>query len=120
MDTNTKKMLEAAGIDTNDAMERFMGNEAMYEKYLVRFVSDKTYEMLIKAVNSKDWKAAFESSHTLKGTTGTLSISRLFALFSKQTEFFRENNCESAVAMMDEIKAEYQKTIDAISSVCGK
>lgn len=119
MDVKKKEVLEKAGIDTNDAMERFMGNEAMYEKYLVRFVKDKTYASLIQAVEEKDWKKAFETTHALKGTTGTLSISSLFALFSKQTEFFRGGNYESGLAMMPEIKAEYEKTINAITSVCG-
>lgn len=120
MDTKTKEVLEKAGINTDDAMERFMGNEAMYEKYLARFVGDKTYEDLIEAVGKKDWQKAFETTHTLKGTTGTLSITGLFDLFSKQTEFFRGGDYESGVAMMDEIKAEYNKAVDAITSVCGK
>lgn len=120
MDVNTEEVLKKAGIDTDDAMERFMGNEAMYEKYLVRFVGDKTFENLLKAVADKDWKKAFEATHTLKGTTGTLSISSLFALFSKQTEAFRAGNIENGVAMMDEIKAEYKKIVDAIGEICGK
>lgn len=120
MDSGIKEVLEKAGIDTDDAMERFMGNEAMYEKYLVRFVGDKTFESLIKAVAEKDWKRAFEATHTLKGTTGTLSISSLFDLFSKQTELFRAGNYENGAAMMDEIKAEYNKIVSAISEIGNK
>ena len=41
MDQTRKARLEAGGIMVDEALERFMGNEAMLERYLQKFLSEK-------------------------------------------------------------------------------
>lgn len=117
MTESQKNALQDIGIDVESALERFMGNEAMLEKYLKRFTENPTYNELLDAVANGNCKVAFEATHSLKGNTGTLSIMPLYELFSKQTEFFRNNDFAQGNNMMNEIDIEYKKIIATIKKV---
>ena len=54
MDQTRKARLEAGGIMVDEALERFMGNEAMLERYLQKFLSEKSYAMLRDSLASND------------------------------------------------------------------
>lgn len=43
MDENKKRLLEAAGVDIEDALSRFMNNEALMIRMLLRFAEDKNF-----------------------------------------------------------------------------
>ena len=74
MDREQMEKLAAAGINAVDAMERFMGSDALYKKYMEMFVQDRTYFDLCRAVSTGDWRQAQDASHTLKGICGNLSM----------------------------------------------
>lgn len=109
-------LLNQAGINTDTAIKRFMGNEALYARMLKLFLDDKTFESLGAAVSEGSNKTALEASHTLKGLCGNLSIDRLFELFSKQVAIMREDRWNDAFAMMPEITEAYDKVTAAIKS----
>ena len=44
MDQTRKARLEAGGIMVDEALERFMGNEAMLERYLQKAMSQQTVD----------------------------------------------------------------------------
>ena len=46
MDERKKQQLEAAGIDVADALARFMDNEALMLKFLLRFPQDQNFSLL--------------------------------------------------------------------------
>ena len=80
MDAVKKERLTAAGIDVDDALGRFMGNEALLERFLTKFLADGNYAALSAAVAAGDSAGALTASHTLKGVCGNLSMSELFRL----------------------------------------
>ena len=86
MDREQMEKLAAAGINAVDAMERFMGSDALYKKYMEMFVQDRTYFDLCRAVSAGDWRQAQDASHTLKGICGNLSMTVLLQLFTRQVE----------------------------------
>ena len=93
MDQTRKARLEAGGIMVDEALERFMGNEAMLERYLQKFLSEKSYAMLRDSLASNDWEAAGRAAHTLKSICGT-------------------GEWKEAVGMMPEISNSYE-------NICG-
>lgn len=97
------------GIDVESALERFMGNSALFERFLNKFAADTGYENLKQAVAEKDAEKMLSTSHALKGMTANLSMTNLTELFAKQVRLLRENNPDAAVAMMDEIDREYSR-----------
>lgn len=44
MDEKFRKSLEENGTDVDTVLKRFLGNEAMYIKFLVKFIDDKNIE----------------------------------------------------------------------------
>ena len=114
MEQAKKAKLEAAGIDVEEALQRFLGNEELFLKFLGRFPQDENYRILWHEVEEEHWDMAVNAAHTLKGVTGNLSITPLYQLFSAQVEAFRGGHPQEAVAMMDEIGRVYQRISQAI------
>ena len=54
MDQDRKTRLEEGGINLSGALERFMGNEPMLERYLEKFLTEKSYAQLLEAVAAGD------------------------------------------------------------------
>ena len=111
-----RERLAAAGVDVEDALARFLGSEAMLERFWGKFLEDQNYARLEEAVRDQDWTAALAASHTLKGMCGNLSLRRLFLLFTRQVAAFRSGDYEAAAAQMEEIAGAYEAAVSAIRS----
>ena len=73
-----KRRLEQAGTEYDKGLERFMGNVALYHKFLLKFLADHSYEEFLQALDDGNLPVAEKSVHTLKGTAGNLSLMALF------------------------------------------
>ncbi len=116
MDSTRKEQLIRAGIDLDAALDRMMGNEALLERLLQKFLSDQNFDKLQTAVADHNLDDALTASHTLKGVCGNLSMTRLFELFSEQVSDFRAGAWEKAVGLLPEISAAYFQVARAIRS----
>lgn len=117
MTEEVKQQLIDADIDLEGAMERFLNNEAMYEKFLKRFPTDQNYKKLVEAIAERNCDKAFTASHTLKGVCGNLSIQGLYLLIRDQVEYFRANKFDEGAAMMPAIEEEYDKVVVMIETL---
>ena len=98
-----KKILEEAGISVEEALERFMGNEMLLEKFLGKFPEDKNFGELQNAFEQGDKETALRAAHTLKGVCANLSIKGLSEKFSVQVGKMREGSWVEAKETMKEI-----------------
>ncbi len=114
MDDLRKKQLSDANIDVDSALERFMGNAGLLERFLNKFLTDENYKKLTDAIAANDKETALTASHTLKGVSGNLSMTNLFSLLTCQVESFRADDWKGAVDMMPDITKEYEKIVEAI------
>ena len=114
MEMNKRERLLAAGIDLDSALERMMGNEALLERFLNRFLEDPNYGLLTAAVEAGDAEGALTASHTLKGVCGNLSMQRLFDLLTRQVAALRAGDFAAAREMMPQISQAYAEVTDAI------
>ena len=114
MDALKKERLVAAGIDVDNALERFMGNDALLDRFLKKFLSDGNYAALSAAVAAADPAGALTASHTLKGMCGNLSMTVLYDLFTRQVALLRASDTAGAAALMPEIEAACRKAAAAI------
>lgn len=103
-----RKKLEEAGIDVSGALERFMGNDALLERFLKKFLNDTNYEKLTSAVSAGNQEDALTAAHTLKGVAGNLSMTGLFDLLNTQVTAFRDGDWDKAVNLMPEISKNYE------------
>lgn len=116
MDAQKKAELEKAGINVDSALGRFMGNAAMLEKYLTRFLNEKSYAALVEAVKANDPAAAGIAVHTLKSVCGTIGCDQMHDLVVEQEKAIRGGQWEQAVAMMPQIQQAYDHVCAAIKA----
>lgn len=113
----TREDFIEAGIDYDSAMNLFMGKQEIYERFLVKFLKDESYNQIKEAIAGKDCEAAFKASHTLKGVAGNLSLKYLAKTASDITEEFRAGNFEGGLKYVDELDTQYNRIINFISGI---
>lgn len=109
-----REALAQAGIDVDEALERVMGNEMLFDRLLDMFLDDPNFAKLKDAIAEKDEDGAIAAVHSLKGTCGNLSMKPLFELTNSQLGLFRQGAWDEAVAMMPRIEESYEATAQAV------
>ena len=119
MDDKIRAGLAAAGIDVDEALERFMGSEAMLNRFLKKFPADQGFAALATALETGDHEGAVNAAHTLKGLCGNLSIKPLFTGFDRQVSLMRAGDWDAAAAMMPQLTEDYNRAVKAIQAMEG-
>ncbi len=104
------EILTNCGLDVDGLLKRLMGNEALVQVFIKKFLEDKTIDRLREAFATQDMAAAETASHTLKGMCGNLSLTALFELFTEQVNLIRAKDYGKAEAMMAAIEAQFAGT----------
>ncbi|MCI2055990.1 MAG: Hpt domain-containing protein [Oscillibacter sp.] len=102
--------LRAYGADMKGAMARFLDDEALYAECLNMFLTDPEFVALETALDEKNYSAAFDAAHTLKGVAGNLGLTPLFNAICEIVEPLRHQD----YSHLDE---EFQKIIEARAAV---
>lgn len=82
--------LSAMGCDIDEAMERFLNNEAFYRKCLGKFLVDDVFAMLEQALKEQNVEESFNHAHNLKGVCSNLGITPMYAVVFDIVEELRE------------------------------
>lgn len=85
---NREKLVNA-GINYQQGVDRFAGNAALYEKYLLKIFSSGQMEKLQEQLLEKDYENAFRSAHDLKGVSGNLSMNAFYKEICRIVEELR-------------------------------
>ncbi len=122
MDEGFKQRLVENGADVENTVKRFMGNEAMYEKFLKKFVDNSNYTGLEENISSGNYGEAFKCAHTLKGVSANLGLDPIFKAASELTEEFRgkadeEVNRERVQEIWQELQRVYKVFVDLLSTL---
>lgn len=113
MDEKVRTILENAGIDVEDARNRFMNNDGMYIKFLKKFLEDSNYNKMLAALERADIEEAFVAAHTLKGVTANLSIFSIYEPLKGIVEALRANT-EPKRTEMEKIENAQQAVREAL------
>lgn len=101
--------LNHLGIDTQAALERFMNNEALFIKFLKKFLADTTFSFLETAVEESNYEMILETAHTLKGVCGNLGMMNLYYIFEQIVSLLRAKQYDSIEKIYQEAEAKYQE-----------
>jgi HPt (histidine-containing phosphotransfer) domain-containing protein len=88
--------LAESGSDTKSALNRFMGQQDFYGKFLVKFLDDDNYSKIAPAFNANDSDASLMAVHTLKGVSGNLGFTALYEATSNTVSLIRAGKFEEA------------------------
>lgn len=110
-----KECYEAIGADYEDVMGRLRKDERV-QKFVLKLLDDKSYELLENSVASKDMSEAFRAAHTLKGVCQNLSLTPLFQSASDLAERLRnaQDYSEDMEPLLEQVKKDYTHMIDCI------
>ena len=120
MNPQTQAILEQGGVDVTGALGRFMGSEALLERFLKRFLQDETLSALQAALDAGDAEAAAVAAHSLKGTSGNLSLNVLFERSTTQLGQLRAGDLEGARQAMAGVTEAYTAAVEAIRAAYGE
>lgn len=115
MKAQQKTDLENAGINVDAALNRFMGKEAMLNKFFTRFLSDKSYNALLDAMKQSDADAAKAAAHMLKSVCGTIGCEAMQNMVVNLEAQLKAGNFAEAQSMLPEIENEYAKISEALT-----
>ena len=104
------------GADFNEVLER-LGTEGMIKKFAIKFLDDKSYDILVKAMQDKDVNEAFRAVHTMKGICLNLGFGRLYTASSELTEALRGGSMDGSDELYEHVKEEYNNTVEAIRGI---
>ena len=91
-------------------MARFMGNEAMYLQLLDMLFQDENMQKLGAALANRDYTAAFEAAHTLKGVVGNMGLTPLYEAVCVIVEPLRSRECrDDYAALYQRVESEFQR-----------
>ena len=94
-----------------------LGSEQMVQRLALKFLKDKSYETLQKALQEKDVDSAFRAAHTLKGVCVNLGFDKLFEVSSALTEKLRAKELDGTDEMFEKVKKQYEITVGAIQKL---
>lgn len=120
MDEKFRRQLEESGADVEATLKRFMGNDAIYLKFLGKFPNDPNYANLGSNMESENFEEAYKCAHALKGVVGNLGLTPIFDNVSVLVEELRnKTNAEVDAAAADgewqKVKTVYEQFIGIIN-----
>ena len=120
MDDKFRQQLEENGADVEATLKRFMGNDAIYQKFLGKFPADPNYTNLGSNIEAGAFEEAYKCAHALKGVVGNLGLTPIFDKVSNLVEELRNKAADEVDAaraneLWQEIKTVYEKFIVIIN-----
>lgn len=95
--------LEALGVNTQEAIRRFSGNAALYQKMLGKVAASVADNEVMPCLENEDYEAAVVKAHTLKGVTGNLSLTPLYEGYTEIVRLLREGKHGEAKPVLEKI-----------------
>ena len=115
MNEQFKQELIEWGVNWDDVRDRFMGNENLIEKFMLKFLNDKSFEQLTAELGNQNVEEAFKACHTLKGVSGNLGLDGMRPPVLELTEILRAGSLDGSDALYTQIKTKYDQLIDILT-----
>lgn len=106
--------LKTYGVNVEEALDRMMGNTALYEKMLGRFVDMAETSAVTPDFDNNDYQEIIEKAHALKGATGNLSLTPLYEAYTEIVSLLRKDDPEQAKKILTDILPVQKDILDCI------
>ena len=88
--------------------------ERMVQKFVLKFLNDGSYDLLVRSMEAGNYEEAFRAAHTIKGVCQNLDFTRLYQSSSQLSEALRNGVTPEAPSLLEQVKADYAQTVAAI------
>ncbi len=83
--------LKALGVNIDEGLNRIGGNEKLYTRLLGSFVKSMKANEVTMDFDTDDLHDVIEKTHTIKGTSGNMSITPIYESYSEIVKLLRMN-----------------------------
>ncbi len=112
--------LKGLGVNVDEGLDRVMGDNSLYEMMLGMFVDAVAATPISpEEFSGSDLDGLIRKVHTLKGTTGNLSLTPLFDGYMETLGLLRSNQPAQARAEFERILPVQEKIVDCIKRNMG-
>lgn len=108
-----KECYIAMNANYEDVIGR-LRSERLVQKFVLKFLDDKSFDALYRALQNGETTEAFRAAHTIKGVCQNLSFTALERSSEAITETLRSGDLPLARTMFAAVKADYDRTVSAI------
>ena len=92
-------------------------SERMVQKFVLKFLNDKSYELLTTSLEAGNYEEAFRAAHTIKGVCQNLSFTKLYESSHLLTENLRSGYGPESDELVQRVSADYRQTRTAIEAL---
>ena len=92
-------------------------SEKFIKKFVLKFLDDKTIELLQSSWEAENYEEAFRAAHTIKGVCQNLDFTRLYQSSSQLSEALRNGYSPEAPALAEQVTEDYRQTVTAIRAL---
>jgi HPt (histidine-containing phosphotransfer) domain-containing protein len=104
---------EELGGDYGGVLSR-MSSEKLVQKFTLKFLDDKSFDLLKKSLDENQYEEAFRAAHTIKGICQNLGFARLYTSDCALTEALRNKTYDGIDNLFADTAADYRTTVSAI------
>ena len=115
-DENCNFLIEIDGVDINEGVERLCGNKKLYIKMLIKFCheNEKLMLQIEQAIKAKEYDSSLNLLHSLKGTSGNLSIISIYNAIVELETKIKQGTPYDYVKLFDNIADNFKKISAAV------
>lgn len=95
--------LKSWGCDTDGTMERFVGDEDLYEACLHTVLQDKAFDRLGETLRTGQVLEAFDCAHTLKGVLANMGLTPMYDIIVRIVEPLRVGKTQGLLLVYEEL-----------------
>ena len=112
-----KECYAALGGDYDEVMGR-LRSERLVQKFVLKFLNDGSYQLLLDSLAAGDGEEAFRAAHTIKGVCANLAFNELLESSEGLTEALRDGKPAQPgeEELLARVKADYDRAYQAISA----
>lgn len=113
-----KECYNLFGGDYEAVRQRMMKDEII-EKFVIKFLTEPSYQNLCDTIESEDYVEAFRAAHSLKGISANLGFLRLEKSSGVLTELLRDNggrqiDREIVKELLENVSKDYREVVEAV------
>lgn len=115
-----KECYEAMGANYEEVAGRLRTEERI-KKFVLKVLNDKSYDLLMTSMESRNIEEAFRAAHTIKGVCQNLSLTRLYESASDLSEILRDRHeyGEDIEPALEKVKEDYAQMTECIRQLEG-
>ncbi len=114
--TMDRDALTECGISYDEGVEKFLGEQELYDELLVNFLTDNTFEEAKSYVDSDDYEGVLRAIHAMKSVTGTLCMNKLYRKCCQVVDAVRAKEFDRMKSAFDEAYGMYKAIFKAIEA----